>query len=64
MFIQHLGLTKSYKESLNLSSQEPFLIFFLKRQEIMLKRVALAISELPKRRKGFIVQTRHGSVGN
>ena len=27
MFIQHLGLTKSYKESLDLSSREFFLIF-------------------------------------
>jgi len=54
MFIQHLGLTKSYKESLDLSSRGSFLIFF-KKQEIMLKRVALAISELPERRKGFII---------
>jgi len=62
MFIQHLGLTKSYHESLDLSSRESFLIFLEARD--MLKRVALAIFELPKRRKGFIIHTKNGSLGS
>jgi len=30
----------------------------------MLKKVVLAISELPKRRKGFIIQTKNRSLDN
>jgi len=62
VFIKHLRLTKSYKESLDLSSGESFLIFLKAR--VYAKRVALAISELLKRRKRFIILTKNRSLDN
>ena len=52
MFIQHLGLIKSYKESLDLSSRESFLIF--QKQEICSKELLWLFLNSPKEEKDLL----------
>jgi len=53
MTIQHLGLTKSYKESLDLSSREFFLIFF-KSKSLCSKELLWLFLISPKEEKDLL----------
>jgi len=52
MFIQHLDLTKSYKKSLDLSSQESFLI--IKSKSLCSKELLWLFFNFPKEEKDLL----------